>query len=68
MMERVLKGRMLPLMAILLLVIVPVLIVEGQRTEPFSRFVTLVYLLILAAYVAVFVKFGVQFQKRMNGK
>ena len=68
MMERVLKGRMLPLMAILLLVIVPVLIVEGQRTEPFSRFVTLVYLLILAAYVAVFVKFGVQFQKRMSGK
>ena len=68
MMERVLKGRMLPLMAILLLVIVPVLIVEGQRTEPFSRFVTLVYLLILVAYVAVFVKFGVQFQKRMNGK
>ena len=40
MMERVLKGRMLPLVAILLLVIVPVLIVEGQRTEPFSRFVT----------------------------
>ena len=68
MMERVLKGRMVPLMAILLLVIVPVLIVEGQRTEPFSRFVTVVYLLILAVYIAVFVKFGVRFQKRMTGK
>ena len=68
MMERVLKGRMVPLMAILLLVIVPVLIVEGQRTEPFSRFVTVVYLLILAVYIAVFVIFGVRFQKRMTGK
>lgn len=52
---------MLPLVAILLLVIVPVLIVEGQRTEPFSRFVTVVYLLILAVYIAVFLKFGIQF-------
>ena len=68
MMERVLKGRMLPLVAILLLVIVPVLIVEGQRTEPFSRFVTVVYLLILAVYIAVFLKFGIQFWKRMNAK
>lgn len=68
MMERVLKGRMLPLVAILLLVIVPVLIVEGQRTEPFSRFVTGVYLLILAVYIAVFLKFGIQFWKRMNAK
>lgn len=63
-----LKGRMLPLVAILLLVIVPVLIVEGQRTEPFSRFVTVVYLLILAVYIAVFLKFGIQFWKRMNAK
>ena len=63
-----LKGRMLPLVAILLLVIVPVLIVEGQRTEPFSRFVTGVYLLILAVYIAVFLKFGIQFWKRMNAK
>ena len=54
--------------AILLLVIVPVLIVEGQRTEPFSRFVTVVYLLILAVYIAVFLKFGIQFWKRMNAK
>ena len=68
MMERVLKGRMLPLVAILLLVIVPVLIVEGQRTEPFSRFVTVVYLLILAVYIAVFLKFGIQFWKRMTAK
>lgn len=68
MMERVMKGRMLPLMVILLMVIVPVLIAEGQRTEPFSRFVTVVYLLILAVYIAVFIKFGVAFRRRTNAK
>lgn len=68
MMERVMKGRMLPLMVILLMVIVPVLIAEGQRTGPFSRFVTVVYLLILAVYVAVFIKFGVAFRRRTNAK
>ena len=61
-------SRLEMIVAILLLVIVPVLIVEGQRTEPFSRFVTVVYLLILAVYIAVFLKFGIQFWKRMNAK
>ena len=58
MVRRVWMGRMLPLMAIFLLLIVPNLM-NGMLLG--SKIITALYWIFFAIYVAIFVKFGVKF-------
>lgn len=63
MLQRVLRGRLLPLVAIFLLVICPQLYMHGTGGESASTSIFIVAFLVMIVYVGVFIKAAVAYRK-----
>lgn len=69
MMERVYKGRMIPLLVILFAVILPQLFLQASMDYWINHVVFVIYILLLIVYIAVIVRFKTQYttlKKRLN--
>ncbi len=70
MIERVFKGRMIPLLIILFLIIIPQIIMMSQGQDEVAMFLLGVFIGALIVYVTVFVDFAVKYielKKRIGG-
>jgi len=63
MMKRVIKGRMLPLVAIFFLVILPNIYLQSQVETPINHVLTFVFVIMFFWYLILFLWFGYQFWK-----
>ncbi len=61
MMERVYKGRMIPLLVILFAVIIPQIFLQASMGYWVNHVLFGVYLLLLIVYIVIFVRFGSQY-------
>jgi len=69
MMERVYKGRMIPLLVILFAVILPQLFLQASINYWINHVVFVIYILLLIVYIVVIVRFKTQYttlKKRLN--
>lgn len=63
MMNRVFKGRMIPLLVIFFLIIVPQIINQGLSRTPFSRVLMIAFCVLFVLYLLIFVSFAVPYLK-----
>ena len=67
MMERVYKGRMIPLLVILFAVILPQLFLQASMDYWINHVVLVIYILLLILYIAVIVRFKTQYTTLKKG-
>lgn len=63
MMNRVFKGRMIPLLVIFFLIIVPQIINQGLNRTPSSRVLMITFCVLFVLYLLIFVSFAVPYLK-----
>lgn len=63
MMNRVFKGRMIPLLVVFFLIIVPQLIMQGMTHTMMSRVLFITYCVLFALYLLIFFSFAVPYLK-----
>lgn len=61
MLKRVFLGRMIPLLGIFFLVIIPQIFIQLQMNNPFSQALVVFYVIMLVAYLAIFLLFGIHY-------
>lgn len=66
MMRRVFKGRILPLIAIFLCVILPQLCYHSNYDDGFENFLSGIFAVLLIVYLAMFISFGYQYRKYLR--
>ena len=68
MIERIFKGRMIPLLAIFFLIIIPQLFVQKNLSHiPLANFLYHSYIVLLIVYIGIFIKFAVSYW-RLKGR
>lgn len=63
MMERVFKGRMIPLFVFFFTIIIPQLYLNASIDEPINRFVFGLYIFLFVLYVVIFIKYAIKYTK-----
>ena len=58
MIERVIKGRMLPLVIIFFCVIIPQLLLQSRLTHPLNQTIFVIYIFLFLVYVVLFIQFA----------
>lgn len=70
MIERVIKGRMLPLVIIFFCVIIPQLLLQSRLTHPLNQTIFVIYIFLFLLYVVLFIQFAIhymQLKKHIQG-
>ena len=68
MIERVYKGRMLPLIVIFCCIIIPQLFMQSHNNSQAGHMLFIVFVVLLVLYLSLFVKFVYQYWKAKNRK
>jgi len=63
MIERVIKGRMLPLVIIFFCVIIPQLLLQARLSHPLNQVIFIVYLVLFLIYVVLFIQFYIHYKQ-----
>lgn len=66
MIERVFKGRMLPLIAIFFCIIIPQLFAQGSMNAAENKILFAVFVAMFILYISIFIKFGIQYWRLKN--
>ena len=63
MIKRVFRGRILPLIIILLCVIIPQMVMQSHRAEPLAKTFTCIFSVLFVLYLVILISFGIQVWK-----